>query len=272
MDRYCCLWIFTFLLVACIFANDCNWNYYNYYKEKNCTAVLGANGCPEKFRCGPVDEQFWYLCFHDGKFYYPGETYDNVGTCVSCPCQDDENGAFATCWPDFCHLVEVENDSCTLGYKPQGCCPENICLHYDLDTIKYCTHLDRIYKVGDVMKTRDPCKICVCSAEFDGEEGCRDRNCFEPMFGYHIRNGCLPIFQETQCCFREMYCGEIYTRDPDVLIKSNIEDLCLYRGVYYERGAITYLSEDRNRETECLCTVPPDFTCVRMAPHPNMQK
>ncbi|XP_035223213.1 von Willebrand factor C and EGF domain-containing protein-like [Stegodyphus dumicola] len=271
MGRRCYFWIFALLQITCAVSNSCDWRYYLYYKEKNCIPILGNDGCPVKFRCSPILEDIRLMCFHGGKYYAPGDYLQDIGSCATCECHNHQNGAYVSCSKDVCSdSLVMRNQSCYAYYKPGSCCPEENCPRLDdSDSITGCTYMGVSYKFGDIMKTKDPCKVCICSEQWSNEDECQNINCLEPIYGFHIRNGCLLIFQEDVCCFISIYCGTIYTKDPKVPITSNTEDLCLYGGEYYERGTVAFLNDDPEQLTTCTCKVPPDFTCVRKAFYRN---
>lgn len=260
--------VFTLFIIAAQIlygsARDCGWRYFKHYEQKACVAVIGSDGCPEKFRCNKLSDEDRKTCVHNGKTYKVGGAISDLGPCDSCRCEMKRHGrASIECAEVDCPDWEAKNKSCYMGYVLGQCCPQEMCPG-DKELQKTCYHNGVHYKIGQYIETSNPCKSCICTEQWRNEDGpgCSPVDCLTGIYADQIRSGCLPIYREKGCCAVEMYCDSIYGVTPAFSVQED-EDLCYYQGQYYERGSVAYLKNDLQKCVTCKCTTPPDFTCIR---------
>lgn len=64
---------------------------------------------------------------HKGKLYKVGEFIQDLGPCDNCRCMFNKGSAYIECDAVDCPDWETQNKSCYMGYKPNQCCPVEIC-------------------------------------------------------------------------------------------------------------------------------------------------
>jgi len=226
--------------------------------------VLGEDGCPVRFQCDELSDDDYESCVHKGKIYRNREHIQDVGPCDSCNCQVDEGSAYIECAEVDCPDWEPRNKSCYMGRKPDECCPVEMCPN-EKESRKVCKYNGKEYKIGQYIQTSKPCKRCICTEEWTGENGpgCSEVDCLVGMYAPKIRKGCLPIYIENGCCLTEMYCDGLNGATSVTPADEDTDNYCQYRGRYYEKGSTAYLETDKYRCIECTCSTPPDFTCLR---------
>ncbi|KAG8191145.1 hypothetical protein JTE90_016658 [Oedothorax gibbosus] len=245
-----------------IAAKECDLRFFEHYEHKGCKPVLGEDGCPTRFQCEPLSNELRLKCLHNSKLYNLGELIDQK--CEHCTCRGDQlRGAEIECADTDCPDWEPKDKSCYMGYKLGACCPTEMCPSGDGDQQKTCNYNGKSYKIGQIIRTENPCESCVCSEDWTGSQGkgCSKVNCLTGLYASEIRRGCLPVYRKNTCCAIDIHCGSVQGSSPVTNPSKNTDELCHYQEKFYEKGSKVYPTKDSG--VECTCSVPPDFTCLR---------
>jgi len=104
----------------------------------------------------------------------------------------------------------------------------------------------------------------VCTEEWDDDNpfdnySCKKLSCdmeLEPK----LKSGCTPVYHENQCCAVDYQCPIRMVHRIQGLDSGSL--LCSFEGRKYPIDSKLFVN---NKCVNCVCLVPPDFTCVHKA-------
>ncbi|XP_062554076.1 uncharacterized protein LOC134219373 [Armigeres subalbatus] len=233
-------------------------------------------GCPLSYNCKNLSNRQDGICHLHGKTYNIGEVVPSNETSPFCTIRvncDRDHGSNSTTFiythidcEEFFHHREPD---CILQYQPTSCCSTNKVCGENKTQLATCTIEDQSYYEGELMQIPDqPCKRCVCSADFklaqiDDSKYCYEDECSFEIFDIEkLYGGAAPVYKNNTCC---PWTWRMPNNTDQLEIRSNglhkYEEKCIYGALTLEIGeSLKTFNEDDN-VISCTCAIPPLVHC-----------
>ncbi|KAF2364755.1 VWFC domain [Trinorchestia longiramus] len=278
----------------------CSKLYLQHYAARGCEAVFDdavSRCCPASFKCSPeVLRADQSSCSYKGKTYAIGEDVPIQDPCqAGCFCREGVDGIpTVECAQVECpSLFNPPQPGCRNLYNIEQCCEvDKQC--GDLLTpvapeqevaattpaqetgaeteggprTSTCLSEGKEYQLGDkIYFDEEPCQYCVCTDNFTDAFGanCTSIDCgMDYRYAQELQDGCTPVYFRGGCCSIEWICPNSdrvkpLPKPPQPSEESSPAQ-CRLGDIIAPRGES--LPTD-NCNLNCVCSTPPDFTCVQ---------
>ncbi|XP_058124638.1 uncharacterized protein LOC131285394 [Anopheles ziemanni] len=251
-----------------------------HYTTMGCTAIGKlSSGCPERYECPSITAHDNEKCYFNGKTYKISDSLPNEEVAQFCSalcyCQAAEPFAQFRCahvdCAEFFHRFDHEN--CIRTYKKGSCCSAGSVCGAERDNLAQCKVENEIYKEGQRIQFKDnPCRTCICTADFNANATDTDPNCYETTCGFelyeanNVFGGGVPVYKKDRCCPWEWRLPKESDKvATGAKAASNDPTLqCKYGKLTLNVGDKLDIQQEaeENEKMSCSCAVPPLLHCL----------